>query len=43
MTSELNDDERTITITKEIITDEEKLLISETIEKKKIGEIKKEE
>ena len=43
MTSELNDDERTITITKETITDEEKLLISEIIEKKTIGEIKKEE
>jgi len=43
MTSELNDDERTITITKETITDEEKLLISEIIEKKTIGQIKKEE
>ena len=37
------DDSREITITKETITDEEKLLISETIEKKTIGEIKKEE
>ena len=36
-----DDDSREITITKETITDEEKLLISETIDKKTIGEIKK--